>query len=357
MTEVRAPETAPSAPETGPGSGLELSFPFEKRSRRVAAVAFVRGAALLPVIVVLLIIGSLASPVFFSVSNLAGVGQQASALGMVVIGEALIIMIGGMDLSLESTFGLAPMISAWLMVPVAAFGAGTLWGPIPGILALLAVGVAVGFINGFAIVKFRLNGFIWTLAMTIILYGFMDGITTGQTLPDEPVAWSYLGSAYWGQIPVSLVFTVLVFIAVGLFLRYHRWGRDIYAVGGNVAAARAAGVRVDRIRIGVYVAGSVLAAIGGLMEAGRVLAVASTQGYEEGIIFNVFAAAVIGGVSLKGGRGGMLGCALGVILLALVQNVLDLGNVNNYWIDAIDGAVILFALILARVIGGEAAAE
>jgi len=348
MSEVRALEAATTS-EVGP--------PFKSRNRRLAALAFVRGAALLPVIIALLIIGSIASPVFFSVSNLAGVGQQASALGMVVIGEALIIMIGGMDLSLESTFGLAPMLSAWLMVPVAAFGAGTLWGPVPGILVLLAVGAAIGLINGFMIVKFRLNGFIWTLAMTIILYGFQDGITTGQTLPDEPAAWSYLGSHYWGQIPVSLVFTALVFIGVGLFLRYHRWGRDIYAVGGNVAAARAAGIRVDRIRIGVYVAGSVLAAIGGLMEAGRVLAVASTQGYEEGIIFNVFAAAVIGGVSLKGGRGGMLGAALGVILLALVQNVLDLGNVNNYWIDAIDGAVILLALIMARVIGGEASAE
>jgi len=348
MTEVREKEALPS---------IEPALPLENRSRRLAALAFVRGAALLPVIAVLLIIGSITSPVFFSISNLAGVGQQASALGMCVIGEALIIMIGGMDLSLEGTFGLAPMISAWLMVPVAAFGAGTLWGPVPGLLALLAVGVAVGLINGFMIVKFRLNGFIWTLAMTIILYGFQDGITTGQTLPDEPAAWSYLGSQYWGQIPVSLVFTVLVFIVVGLFLRYHRWGRDIYAVGGNPSAARAAGIRVDRIRIGVYVAGSVLAAIGGLMEAGRDLAVTSTQGYPEGIIFNVFAAAVIGGVSLKGGRGGMLGAALGVVLLALVQNVLDLGNVNNYWIDAIDGAVILFALIMARVIGGEAAAE
>ena len=85
-----------------------------------------------------------------------------------------------MDLSLESTFGLAPMVAAWLMVPVAAFGAGTLWGPVPGILVLLAVGAAIGLINGFMIVKFRLNGFIWTLAMTIILDGFQDGIVNGQ---------------------------------------------------------------------------------------------------------------------------------------------------------------------------------
>ncbi len=114
------------------------------------------------------------------------------------------------------------------------------------------------------------------------------------------------------------------------FLRYHRIGRAIYAIGGNREAARAAGIKVDRIRIGVYVAGSVLAAIGGLMEAGRVSSVASTQGYGEGIIFAVFAAAVIGGVSLQGGRGNMVGAASGVVLLGVVQNILDLEIKLNY---------------------------
>ena len=114
---------------------------------------------------------------------------------------------------------------------------------------------------------------------------------------------------------------------------------------------------MDRVRLGVYVAGSVLAALGGLMEAGRVSAVTGQQGYQEGIIFAVFAAAVIGGVSLQGGRGNMVGAASGVILLGLVQNILDLANAPNYWIEAIDGAVILVALVLARIIGGEATAE
>jgi simple sugar transport system permease protein len=347
MTAVRDPETVTS-PELAP---------FERRSRRIAAVAFVRGAALLPVIGALLIVGSAVSPAFFTTSNLAGVGQQISALGLVVVGESLIIIIGGMDLSLESTFGLAPMVAAWLMVPVAAYGLGTRWNPVLCIFVLLAVGAAVGLINGFMIVKIRLNGFIVTLAMTIILAGVQDGIVNGQSLYDLPGTFTYIGAAYVGRIPVSLLVSAAIFVLVGLFLRYHRVGRDIYALGGNREAARAAGIRVDRIRIGVYVAGSVLAAIGGLMEAGRVSAVASSQGYEEGIIFNVFAAAVIGGVSLKGGRGGMLGAACGVVLLGLVQNILDLGNVNNYWIEAISGGVIMVALIMARVIGGEVTAE
>jgi simple sugar transport system permease protein len=348
MTEVSTSEAARSSEVAAPPGG---------RSRRLAAVAFVRGAALLPVIGVLLIVGSFVSPVFLTSSNLFGVGQEASALGVIVVGESLIIMIGGMDISVESTYGLAPMIGAWLILQKANYGEGTLWSPILGIVACLAVGAVVGLVNGVAIVKGRLNALVWTLGMTVVLFGIQDGMVNGQSLYNLPSSFAYIGGAYVGAVPVSLIVAIAIFVVVGLFLRYHRWGRDVFAVGGNRAAARAAGIRVDRIRIGAYIAGSVLAAFAGLMEAGRVSAVAAGQGYQEGIIFNVFAAAVIGGVSLKGGRGGMLGAASGVVLLSLVQNILDLGNVNNYWISAIEGAVILLALIMARVVGGEVTAE
>ena len=320
-------------------------------------VSVLREVALLPVLVLLIVVGTLVSPAFFTVSNFAGIGQQSSALGVVVVGESLILLIGGMDLSLESTFGLAPMVAAWLIVPVAAYGAGTDLSPYLGIVVLLAVGAVVGLVNGLLIVKGRLNGFIVTLGMTIVLAGLQNGIVKAQSLFNLPPAFGYLGAASIGQLPVSLIVAVIIFILTGLFLRYHRAGRAIYAVGGNPGAARAAGIKVERVKIGVYVVGSVLAAIGGLMEAGRVSAVTGQQGYGEGIIFSVFAAAVIGGVSLKGGRGNMVGAASGVILLGIVSDILDLAQVSNYWIEAIDGAVILFALFLARVVGGESTAE
>ncbi len=330
---------------------------LQGRSRRAAAISLIREAALLPVLVVLIIIGAFLNSAFLTVSNISGIGQQISALGVVVVGESLILLIGGMDLSLEGTYGLAPMVAAWLIVPVSAFGSGTELNPFLGILIVLAVGAAVGLVNGLLIVRGRLNGFIVTLGMTIVLAGLQEGIVKGNTLFNLPSAFTYLGAAYVGKVPVSLIVTAIIFVATGLFLRYHRVGRAIYAVGGNREAARAAGIKVDRVRLGVYVAGSMLAAIGGLMEAGRVSAVTGQQGYQEGIIFAVFAAAVIGGVSLQGGRGNMVGAASGVILLGLVQNILDLANAPNYWIEAIDGAVILVALVLARLIGGEATAE
>jgi simple sugar transport system permease protein len=337
-----------AAPRAGGSVGSRL---------RSVNAGVLREVALLPVLVLLIVVGTVVSPAFLTISNFAGIGQQSSALGVVVVGESLILMIGGMDLSLESTFGLAPMVAAWLIVPVAAYGSGTDLSPYLGIVVLLAVGAAIGLINGLLIVKGRLNGFIVTLGMTIVLAGLQNGIVKAQTLFNLPAPFGYLGSASFGQLPVSLVVAVIIFAVTGLFLRYHRTGRAIYAVGGNPKAARAAGIKVERVKIGVYVTGGVLAAVGGLMEAGRVSAVTGQQGYQEGIIFSVFAAAVIGGVSLKGGRGNMIGAASGVILLGIVQDILDLANVSNYWIEAIDGAVILFALFLARIVGGESTAE
>jgi len=356
MIENPTPETSAAITV---GSGGQRAAPLAAVGAWARSVntGVLREVALLPVLVLLIIVGTIVSPAFLTVSNFAGIGQQSSALGVVVVGESLILMIGGMDLSLEATYGLAPMVAAWLIVPTSAFGAGTDLSPYLGILVLLAVGAVVGLVNGLLIVKGRLNGFIVTLGMTIVLAGLQNGIVKAQTLFNLPTAFGYLGSASYGQLPVSLIVAAAIFILVGLFLRYHRTGRAIYAVGGNPAAARAAGIKVDRVKIGVYVAGSVLAAIGGLMEAGRVSAVTGQQGYEEGIIFSVFAAAVIGGVSLKGGRGNMIGAASGVILLGIVADILDLANVSNYWIEAIDGAVILFALFLARVVGGESTAE
>ena len=357
MTQLSSEKDASPAAATPPGaeaSGrVAADAVLQHTSRQARAVSLLREAALLPVVVLLIIVGALVSNVFLTVSNFSGIGLQASALGVVVVGESLIIMIGGMDLSLEGTYGLAPMVAAWLIVPVAAFGSGADLNPYIGILILLLVGALVGAFNGLLIVKGGLNAFIVTLGMTIVLAGLQNGIVKAQTLFSLPNTFSYLGSAYWGQVPVSLVVTVIIFVGVGLFLRYHRGGRAIYAVGGNAEAARAAGINVDRVKIGVYVAGSVLAAIGGLMEAGRVSAVTGQQGYQEGIIFTVFAAAVIGGVSLAGGKGNMVGAATGVVLLSLVQNILDLANVSNYWILAIYGGVILIGLAVSRMIGGK----
>jgi simple sugar transport system permease protein len=252
------PESRGTARTEDPAEGHAAAAPRNQASQRGAserpggerasrAISWVREAALLPVLAVLIVVGALLNSHFLTVSNITGIGQQISALGVVVVGESLILLIGGMDLSLEATYGLAPMVAVWLLVPVASFGDGLLLNPYLGILIVLAVGVAVGFVNGLLIVKGRLNGFIVTLGMTILLAGIQDGIVKGQSPFNLPGAFSYLGAANIGAVPVSLIVAALIFIAAGLFLRYHRAGRAIYAIGGNREAARAAGIKVDRV--------------------------------------------------------------------------------------------------------------
>jgi simple sugar transport system permease protein len=313
----------------------------------------IRELALLPVIVLLLVGGAFINPSFFTADNFINVAQDSAALGAVVVAESLILLTGKFDLSLQSTYGLAPMIGAWLIVSKDSQGLGSMWNPLLGIVIVLLVGLAVGALNGFLVIKLGFNAFIFTLAMLILLAGIQVGIVNGRTVYHLPDAFIYLGSAYLLGIPVSVWVTVLIFVVATLFLRYHRVGRAIYAIGGNVEAARAAGIRVDRIRIGVFMVASVLAALAGLMTAGQVVAVTASQGSQ--LIFSVFAAAVIGGISLDGGRGRMVGALTGVILLALVRNILILSQIQTFWIDAATGLIILIALGLARVIGAERA--
>ena len=320
-----------------------------RRPVRRILLGSVRELALVPAIVVLFIVGIFTSPAFFTTSNFSNTAQFSAALGLVVVAESLILLTGSFDLSLQSIYGLAPMIGAWLIVSKDGQGLGTHWNPAFGILVVVGIGAAVGLFNGFMIVKLRFNAFIFTLAMLILLAGLQQGIVSGRTIYDMPPSFIYLGSAYWDGFPVSAWATAAVFLVAGLFLRYHRAGRAIYAIGGNLEAARAAGIKVDRIRIAVFTVAGMLAALAGLMIAGQVVAVTANQG--NNLIFTVFAAAVIGGIELEGGRGRMIGAFTGVVLLGLVNNVLVLRNTSTFWIDAANGAIILIALGLARVIG------
>ena len=342
MSAERAVET-PAAHQQAP----------PRRDLRMLVLKWLRELTLVPVIVVLMVAGALVDPVFFTPSNLINVAEGGAALGMVVVAESLILITGKFDISLQGTFGLAPLLAAWLIAPKASEGLGTEWSPWIGLVIVLLVGFAVGTFNGVLVIKANFNAFIFTLAMSILLTGLQLGWLGGQTVYNLPEAFIYLGAESWFGVPVAVWVTVATFVVAALFMRYHRIGRAMYAIGGNLEAARAAGIQVDRIRIGVFMVASILAAMGGLMQAGRVTAVTAGQG--SNLIFGVFAAAVIGGISLEGGRGRMVGALTGVILLSLVTNILTLSNISSTWIDAVDGAIILLALGLAKLIGTESA--
>jgi ribose/xylose/arabinose/galactoside ABC-type transport system permease subunit len=308
-------------------------------------VARLRDFALIPAIVLLLVIGALVDPAFFTADNLINVLASKAELALLVLAETMILIAGKFDLSLEATIGLAPalgvLVPGWL-------GISSMW----AIPICLAVGLVVGAFNGLLIVKFRLSAFVLTLGMLITLHGLVTGFTKGASIFKLPSSFKYAGITVWGIVPVSVWICALLFVIGIVALGYFRHGRALYAIGGNVDAAKAAGVRTDRVLIVVYVIGGLLAALSGLLYTGHYGSVTASQG--NGMIFQVFAAAVIGGVSLDGGKGTIFGALCGVVVLGLIQNILTFAGVPAEWFQAIDGVIIILALVLSRLVSGKA---
>ncbi|WP_398654496.1 ABC transporter permease [Streptomyces kanamyceticus] len=345
MADIKAPST------------VETTTPpvRQERDSGTAKTVLLRRArelALVPALLLLMLLGTLVNDSFLTERNLISILGASAALAMVVLAESLVLITGKFDLSLESVVGIAPAVGALLVLPAAQAGFGTDLPAAVGIIAILLVGAAIGAFNGILVVKLKLNAFIVTLAMLIVLRGLLVGATEGKTLFGMPDAFYSLATTTFLTIPLSVWLAAAAFGIAGFVLKYHRVGRALYAIGGNPDAARAAGIRVERVMLGVFVVAGALAAVGGLMQTGYVGAINANQG--QNMIFTVFAAAVIGGISLDGGKGTMFGALTGVLLLGVVQNLLTLAQVPSFWIQAIYGGIILVALMIARVTTGRA---
>jgi simple sugar transport system permease protein len=321
-------------------------------SARSIVLRRARELALVPALLLLMLLGTLVNDSFLTERNLISILGASAALAMVVLAESLVLITGKFDLSLESVVGIAPAVGALLVLPAAQAGFGTELPVVVALLAILVVGAVIGAFNGILVVKLKLNAFIVTLAMLIVLRGLLVGATEGKTLFGMPDAFYTLATSTFLTIPLSVWLAAVSFGVAGFVLKYHRVGRALYAIGGNADAARAAGIRVERVMLGVFIVAGALAAVGGLMQTGYVGAINANQG--QNMIFTVFAAAVIGGISLDGGKGTMFGALTGVLLLGVVQNLLTLAQVPSFWIQAIYGGIILVALMIARVTTGRA---
>ncbi|UFR00841.1 ABC transporter permease [Streptomyces sp. Go40/10] len=324
----------------------------DQRATRTVLLRRARELALVPALLLLLVLGAVVNDSFLTERNIISILGASAALALVVLAESLVLITGRIDLSLESVVGIAPAVGALLVLPAAQSGWGTEVPAPVALLAVLAAGAAVGAFNGILVVRFGLNAFIVTLAMLIVLRGLLVGATKGKTLFGMPDSFYALATTTFLHVPLSVWLAAVAFTVAGGVLRYHRVGRALYAIGGNADAARAAGIRVERVMLGVFVTAGVLASLGGLLQTGYVGAISANQG--QNMIFTVFAAAVIGGIGLDGGKGTMFGALTGVVLLGVVQNLLTLAQVPSFWIQAIYGGIILVALVIARVTTGRA---
>lgn len=285
----------------------------------------------------LVIAASIASPYFLNSTNLLNVVRGASMVGVVAIGMTVVILCRGIDLSAGSLVGVAAVAAA----AFAGNGSPAAW-----IVALMLT-TALGVVNGLLITKLQLQPFIATLAMMIFargcIYLYSDGGDVYAQGADAAFRW--LGSGYIWMIPVPVVLFVALWLAAVYVMKHTRWGRHVYAVGANEDAARVYGINVDRVKIQVYALSGLLAGVAGLILVSRV----SVAEPNAGNLFELdaIAAALIGGTSFDGGVGAVTGTILGVLILAIITNLLNLLGVSPFVQMLAMGVIIVVAVVIS----------
>jgi len=274
-------------------------------------------------------------PKFLSSGNLAGVARQTAVITIIAMGMTVVMVAGGIDLSVGSVMALAGVVGAFAMTNGAPV--------LEGIAAAVAAGAACGLANGVTIAALRIPPFIVTLGAMGVYRGVALLITDGKAVVGLPQSFGYLAEGnLFGLVPVPLLLVVLVALATHFLLSSTRAGRYCYAIGSNVEAARYAGVRVSRYQIMFYVFLGALAGLAGAIESARLVTGQPTAG--EGYELRVIAAVVIGGGSLSGGQGSVVGTIIGSLIMGVLSNGANLLGISSFTQQIVIGAVIVLAV-------------
>jgi ribose transport system permease protein len=313
-------------------------------ARRLAEITKARETGIFLALVILCVLIALLTPNFLSVRNLLNIGRQVSLLGIMAIGMTFVLITREVDLSVGSIYALTGLASGMLIIAN--------WPLIPAIVAGLALGAAVGFVNGWLSTYGRLPSFITTLGMLSVARGAALLMTNGEPVtinstsgvaPAVLEQFFFLGQGRLWGIPMQLVFFVLFAVVFWVLLSHTTFGFRIYAVGGSDKASRLSGIRVPNVKIWAFTIMGTLSAVAGILglaflpsgQAGRT---------GVGLELDVIAAAIVGGASLSGGEGTILGTVLGVLIIGVLRNGLILLGISPFWQTTIIGAVIILAV-------------
>lgn len=322
-------------------TSLERASPPDRKGPtpvdRLRSVLAAREAGLAGVLILLVIFLSWRSPYFLTEGNLVVVGRQASLSLIIAVGLTFVIVAGAIDLSVGSTVALVSILTGEFMVtlglnPVLAAG-----------LALLC-GLGVGLVNGVLVATWAIPSFVVTLGMLAVARGLALGITQGQTLSGLPPEFLVLGQGSIAGVPIPVWIAATVAVVAHLVLTRTRFGRNVFFVGSNEEAAVLSGIRVRRTKILIFTIAAGLAALEAVIETARLSVGQPSAG--NGYELLAIGAVVIGGASLFGGEGSILGTVLGTLLLALIQNGLILLGISAYWQQVFSGVIIVAAVAL-----------
>ncbi len=273
---------------------------------------------------------------FFTPSNFILISKQSSINILLALGQMFVILTAGIDLSDGAIAGLVGAVAAGVTVTT-----GNLF---LGLIAGLGVGIGFGIVNGIIVAFAKVPAFIATLATMSAITGITLIYTQGEPIWNLPSSFDFIGQGSLFDIPFSIILMALSFVVVWIILERTKYGRHVYAVGGNIKASRAAGVKISSVLISVYAISGLLAAIGGIILASRLGTAEPTAG--SGYELDAIAAVVLGGTSLFGGEGWVVGTIIGGYIIAVLNNGMTIMNISAYYQEVVKGLVILLAVML-----------
>lgn len=306
----------------------------EKVSVQSKMLDFFLNNKALVILLVMVVVSSIASPVFFNATNLMNVTRQVAVSAVMGVGFTCIIASGNLDLSVGTMLGMLGVIMALISKTSIPF-----WGALA--LGLLC-GAFCGFVNGFIGVRFRMPLFIVTLATGQVYKGIGYLLSNTSPVTGLPTAFKTLGQGYIWRIPVPIVITALVSVVIYVMINKTVFGRQAIATGGNREAARTSGINVNRTTVIVYMIMGVCAGIAAAIMTGRVASAQPAAGH--GMEMDAIAAVVIGGTPLSGGTGKVVGTLIGTLIVGVIANILNLAGVDSNWQLVAKGLLILFAV-------------
>jgi ribose transport system permease protein len=288
------------------------------------------------VVIVLFIIGAIVNPRFLGIENLKIMTRDSAILAIAAIGVGFPIITGGIDLSIGSIVGLGGVLSAYFVVKLGL----PIW---VGIVLALLIGAFIGSIHGAFVTKFNMHGFLITLVTLGVARGSILVLTNGTPITGVPDAYTVLGQGYlFDLIPMPVLICLIVAGLAFYLLRFTYIGRQIYAAGGNIEATRLSGVNVDARIILCYIISVVCASLVGVIQAGRLSL--GHPGAGEGFELLAITACILGGLSLMGGQGSVVGILVGSALIGVLQNEMVMLNINPFWHKIVIGLVLLVAI-------------
>lgn len=296
---------------------------------------FSRDYMSLVAVILIFIVFAFASPYFFKLNNVINIFLQTATVGIVTIGQGMLIITGQVDLSLGYQVCLTGCVFAYMMKFMG-------WNPVAAILLAIIIGCVVGMINGFLVAYCNIPAFIATLGLQYVCRGAAKIITNATPIGNLPDSIKFIGNGYLGFIPIPVVLMLVLFIFFAFLMAKTRFGRNVYAIGGGREAAFYAGINTKAVQMGVYVIAGFLCAVSGIVLTSRLNSAAITNGelYE----FDAYIGASIGGISLAGGKGKLIGALFGAIFLVTFFNGMTMLNVDPFWQDVLKGVVLIGAI-------------